>query len=101
MARYVDIYDLESRFIKEFGEPRLVLNGNPYWDSKRITEIMNSAPTADVRENVRGEWQENYEVSTGGGSYRVFTCSNCGTSEIKRSPYCPWCGADVRIDINE
>lgn len=63
----------------------------PYFD--KIIETL----TADVRENVKGEWiskmvecsRENYD--------QVFCCSVCGVSnDWRRTNFCPHCGADMR-----
>ena len=57
-----------------------------------ISELIN-APTADVRENVRGEWIEQED-----DYYHYWECSECGfgvgLDDIKN--YCPNCGADMR-----
>lgn len=58
-------------------------------------------PTADVRENVRGEWIRRDSRYVG---WISFDCSVCGeTLELDRETsndfkYCPFCGADMRGD---
>lgn len=64
-----------------------------------ILELIN-APTADVRENVKGEWIERKPVHLGKvikGLGSVFICSVCG-EEVDCKPYnfCPNCGSDMR-----
>lgn len=60
-------------------------------------DMLSKAPTADVRDNVKGEWRsimvecsrENYD--------QVFCCSVCGVSnDWRRTNFCPHCGADMR-----
>ena len=46
------------------------------------------APTADVRENVHGEWVETESV--------YYICSLCGDDSYYESNFCPNCGADMR-----
>lgn len=48
---------------------------------------LNSIPTADVRENVKGEWEPR------GGYYY---CSQCGARYEWGGNFCPNCGADMR-----
>lgn len=69
--------------------------------------IEESAPSADVRENIHGHWIEHKEhcesigaIPSGLGAYKW--CSNCDCGidvrEWHRSHYnfCPNCGADMR-----
>lgn len=52
----------------------------------------DDAPTADVRENVRGEWVED--------ELGITVCSNCKNARrdnrIKHIAFCNSCGADMR-----
>ena len=61
---------------------------------------INNMPTADVRENVRGEWLS--------GDCMGASCSKCGEyfsfrtfSEVYNFNFCPNCGADMRGDNND
>lgn len=47
------------------------------------------AKTADVRENVRGEWIDDRE-------HNCYLCSACGLPGLKSFGFCPNCGADMR-----
>lgn len=65
-----------------------------------LTEcIIPNQPTADVRENVRGEWIRRDSRYVG---WISFDCSVCGeTLELDRETsndfkYCPFCGAEMR-----
>ena len=54
-------------------------------------------PTADVRENVRGEWI--FHKSTIEGADDSRECSVCGVWlnwTMPRNSFCPNCGADMR-----
>ena len=57
--------------------------------------LINHAPTADVRENVRGEWIRKKDT---------IQCSQCKakwidhTYLIETFRFCPNCGADMRGD---
>lgn len=58
--------------------------------------IFDDIPTADVRENVRGEWKWVCFFKNGG--YGSFGCSVCGYRNGTRYNFCPNCGADMRTD---
>lgn len=62
-------------------------------------------PSADVRENVRGEWLPMRRFGGEKGQTPDVMCSVCfapalwlGTLGCIRSNYCPNCGADMRGD---
>ena len=61
-------------------------------DFKAIEEI----PTADVRENVKGEWTKEEGYVAGD---REWKCSICGAifwnGSMKRYHFCPNCGAQM------
>lgn len=63
---------------------------------------LDDAPTADVRENVKGEWLHD-EVTMNGNT--VYTpnakCSICDCYVFQESNFCPNCGADMRGDNND
>ena len=79
MARYIDADKLQEEFKELHGGKRSLL--------------IDTAPTADVRKNVRGEWIRKKDTAC---------CSNCGakwTDHIGLTDtwyYCPNCGADMR-----
>ena len=65
---------------------------------------IEEAPTADVRENVKGEWQYHY-LGIGGDAVEryEYRCSVCGSlpwADVERGEelhnFCPNCGADMR-----
>lgn len=63
-----------------------------------ILELIN-APTADVRENVRGEWEEYRDWKHGSFKHR---CSECGYHDNERDDlgtynFCPHCGAEMEV----
>ena len=78
MSRYIDA-DLLQEDFKEAH------------DGKRSLMI-DVQPTADVRENVRGEWIACLEDN------ECFVCSVCGEGIYYTGieNYCPHCGADMR-----
>lgn len=61
--------------------------------------LIDTEPTADVRENIKGEWIRRDSRYVG---WISFNCSVCGeTLELDRETssdfkYCPFCGADMR-----
>lgn len=85
---------------------------NRYIDTDKLIEYTNNTkdktidandiarfPTADVRENVRGEWIHD-EITMNGNT--VYTpnakCSICDCYVFQESNFCPSCGADMRGD---
>ena len=63
----------------------------------RSIGYVSRLPSADVRENVSGRWITDYLVSTGGGTYPVFRCSECENQEpmLTAKNFCPSCGASM------
>ena len=69
-----------------------------------LENAMSSLPSADVRENVRGEWLEkevNDDIKI--TEWQSARCSNCGLYHttpymyyFDEYNYCPNCGADMR-----
>ena len=55
---------------------------------------INDIPSADVRENVRGEWifKEDRRIVDG----YDWKCDQCGSWQRYTSNFCPHCGADMR-----
>ena len=49
--------------------------------------------TADVRENVKGEWKDRGKYALG------YMCSHCQKASINKSDFCPNCGADMRGEV--
>ena len=84
MSRYIDADKLKEE-LKHSG----YCNNN--WLD--IEMSINIQPTADVRENVRGEWIFPY------GDKKYKRCSVCGSvfySIPYNTNFCPSCGADMR-----
>ena len=65
-----------------------------------VIDSLEDLPSADVRENVRGEWSlvtDRYGVN---GEY-VWKCSACSEMTICKGDFCPNCGADMRGDNHD
>lgn len=78
MSRYIDADKLQRHGKR---------GGVVYWKD------IEAQPTADVRENVRGEWIFPY------GDKKYKRCSVCGRvfySIPYNTNFCPNCGADMR-----
>lgn len=66
-----------------------------------VRGVIDAQPTADVRENVRGEWI-SHDLENGEKSIDKDCCSVCGERfrEIAMTGcewnFCPNCGADMR-----
>lgn len=67
----------------------------------RITDYIESLPTADVQSVKRGRWIGVYEYCNKhnfrpSGLATYYWCSECDKAEKKTSDFCPNCGADMR-----
>ena len=91
MSRYIDA----DKIIYTW----LIDNDGKEHDGVTLQSVIDMMPTADVRENVRGEWIRRDSRYVG---WISFDCSVCGeTLELDRETsndfkYCPFCGADMR-----
>lgn len=57
-------------------------------DMRKVLELVDDVPTADVRENVKAYWKNVND--------EYYRCSYCGGCADIAYHYCPWCGADMR-----
>lgn len=92
MARYINAdvfevfgYDVPKEYdVKSFGAGVCC-----------VLEKLDKQPTADVRENVHGEWVPLKEKGD-----CIYKCSNCGFVRdayiLDEDRFCPHCGADMR-----
>ena len=76
--RYIDADKLQEDFKELHGGKRSLL--------------IDTAPTADVRENVKGEWKKRKDKPL----QNWYQCSNCGAICGETPKYCSECGADMR-----
>ena len=107
MSRYIDADGLKEKI---YIVTKSYLSINYFTDTKYIehyirliANALKAEPTADVRENVRGEWKvlsdDIGDFRKAG--YRWVKCNKC-TNQVKirlDSPlydFCPNCGADMR-----
>lgn len=92
MSRYIDADRLidDIRPFAGYDSNR----SNKDW-VRRFEIAIDAQPTADVRENVRGEWIQDKHEQAG---YGYFDCSVCGADfyDIDGFNFCPNCGADMR-----
>ena len=96
MSRYIDADSIteELRAWQEAMKKR----GNETMaeDYEHCIDLIHQEPTADVRENVRGEWLHD-EVTMNGNT--VYTpnakCSICDCYVFQESNFCPNCGAQM------
>ena len=99
MPRYIDADLLQEDFKADHGGKRSLM--------------IDTQPTADVRENVKGRWVEVVDrtemydkegVKTWG---MLFQCNQCGfvlnavEGHTGQYNYCPNCGADMRGDNHD
>lgn len=85
MSRYIDADDIKMAMsLYGFSSP-----------DQTITEFVeDTLPTADVRENVKGEWILHQDSKT-------WECSVCHEYQVVWSNFCMHCGADMRGGKNE
>lgn len=102
MADYIELDSLRQRFFDVVSKAE---SDCLHIDS--IVDIIKNEPTADVRENVHGEWLpvlDRYGKQDGDELYAPLSkCSKCGVSVIagEYANFCPNCGADMRGADNE
>lgn len=91
MTDYISREALLERVCEVRDKLSLDLN-TPFEDGVRIgienVEIeIENLPAADVREVKRGKWI---------AWYSAVRCTECGRDTIRKTHYCPNCGADMR-----
>ena len=71
-------------------------------DLQDVIYRLRDYPTANVRENVKGEWIRRTDTRFGSKLNDLLICSVCGiafsTEDMIRRSFCPNCGADMRGD---
>ena len=96
MSRYIDADELKN----SLGEPPENWTSSPEEiqalnDFYEFQTLIDSAPSADVRENVRGEWLDDHDP-VNFGEFR-YKCSKCGARTVEWADnFCYHCGADMR-----
>ena len=100
MSRYIE----EEEVIKQIHDDYKKLDVPEEW-SKGINFAIGrilKQPTADVRENVHGEWQVYYDEDSPQDG--VWTCPVCSYTrsidDISPTNFCPYCGADMKGSKN-
>ena len=95
---FVEFYDFRMKQMKsDIKEIAKITGGN-------LTEfealgVLSGQPTADVRENVRGEWID-FSMSIKGVPTEA--CGVCGEWSLGMGKnFCPNCGADMRGEAND
>ena len=132
MSRYIDADELINKYRRCAGYENNKFVSTTWSNAfETIVDDLEEMPTADVRENVKGEWIDKYEppfdvLAKGQSKY---VCSNCGWrthnvptegklvggygAEATRAEwvytkyedvfynFCPNCGADMRGGSND
>lgn len=108
MIRYIDA-DKLALHLSDYAlqeSPNWGANGYGNQDAydaiNECIKAIDDQPTADVRENVRGEWIDcgihgdwAWEQDGHGNSWHIWKCSKCEYKTENRSNYCPNCGAEM------
>lgn len=91
MSKYINADKLIDEII--FNEEDVGIIG-----SKEVIDIIKNMPSADVRENIHGEWKGGafcgYDMY-GEAVITPIICSECKYEVEEVSNYCPNCGADM------
>lgn len=82
MARYIDVDKVVDGLLN-----------SPYHNYIRV--YLQAVPTADVRENVHGEWIDEQLIPNDITGHMHGECSVCHKVRIIDN-FCPNCGADMR-----
>lgn len=90
MSRYIDA----DKIIYTW----LIDNDGKEHDGVTLQSVIDMMPTADVRENVRGEWHDG-DCSHCGWSWRDIAYDSDLHNGLQ-SNFCPNCGADMRGESN-
>lgn len=102
MSRYIDADLIEDALIEHGQHDKQFKLGEfikyrPF-DVQGI--IDKDVPTADVRENVKGEWirckMARMDKDESIIYYRNWKCNVCGYASNEEYDYCPYCGARMR-----
>ncbi len=87
--RYIDADRLRKDIL---GLPNCYNGFSDTYDKALIIDRIDEQPTADVRENVKGEWIKRKDKPL----QNWYQCSNCGAICGETPKYCSECGADMR-----
>lgn len=91
MSRYIDADSLLTK-IKAY-RPYMYLGEDALSYAIKMVEL---EPSADVRENVRGEWIYDAEAYPLGNPYGHYDCDQCGESVPNKTNFCPNCGCSMK-----
>lgn len=86
------------RYIEDTILKSITIKGLKLYD---WVNFVDTIPSADVRENVRGEWIDAWRSAMDGTRHWYRECSECGYERDddnidKDTNFCPNCGADMR-----
>ena len=95
MNRYIDADEIEKYPIRFNNYDKK--NGSLDFVSgvESVIEFVKNIPTADIRENIRGEWIFK-ETMIRSPLAENYYCSICKISTTRCWNFCPNCGADTR-----
>lgn len=91
MSRYIDADALKDKITDIDGGCAIDGTGFDIY-THEVFELIDEVPTADVRENVRGEWK----VCDAKPPTWWYECSVCGKAGNVEYNYCPNCGSEMR-----
>ncbi len=89
MPKYIDAEKLVLEIKKKSGG---LLSG---WDTAGVLAVILNQPSADVKEVVRGKWEQDGVYQMCSNCFSNFEHEDCSGGELI-FPFCPSCGADMR-----
>ena len=92
MSRYIDAEWEEKYWAKCLYHPTPDVTEDDIKHAGAIIDALRMAKTADVRENIHGEWVED------GYNNIPIVCSYCGEPSKEKTNYCSSCGAHMKGD---
>lgn len=97
-----------AELLKPLRDMMIDQNGCPISSAVFALDKAIEALTADVRENIKGEWIDcgihgdwAWEQDGHGNCWHIWKCSKCEYKTDHRSNYCPNCGCSMKEGNNE
>lgn len=70
------------------------------WDVCQLFTRISNVPSADVVEQKHGEWEET-KIYDGFSYFTIYKDTECGYEVSRKSNYCPWCGAKMKMEEDD
>lgn len=84
---------IEREAVLELVDKGYLINNDNYGKVRKLIEEIPSAGTRIVRS---GRWEVDTLDGLPGYRPNIIVCSHCHMVNISCTPYCPWCGAEMK-----